>query len=47
LAYTNWDKVAAEARVVLELHAQCSIAFGTFYLKAAVIGVTVPGLFGV
>ena len=32
---------------VLELYAQCSIAFGTSHLKAMVMEVVVLGLFGV
>ena len=33
-------------QVVLELHAQCLVAFGTSRLRVAVTGVTVLGLFG-
>jgi hypothetical protein len=44
-ACTSWGKVVVEAWEVQELHAQCSVAFGTSYLRAAVMEVVVPGLF--
>jgi hypothetical protein len=39
--------VVAEVSRVLELYARCSVAFGTFYLRAVVMEVVALGLFGV
>jgi hypothetical protein len=39
--------VVAEVSGVLELFAQCSVAFGTSHLRAAVMKVVVLELFGV
>jgi len=46
LIYTSRGKVTKKARVLLELRAQGSVAFGTSRLKVTVMGVIVFRLFG-
>jgi hypothetical protein len=45
VGFCTLGEVVAEARVVLKLHAQCSVAFYISHLKATIMRVAVLGFF--